>query len=101
MRPRTRWILGIALTIIGTGLVLYGMVSVFLQIASLYQANLSDPLGGSPTREADTAKSMHRPLYIAAIGVIPMLIGNFMLGASVLKALLGRKNKPAAGGRQS
>ena len=95
MSKRTRWTLGLILTIIGTALVLYGLINALLAFATLYQSNLSDPLGGGNDREANIAKDMQRPLIVAAIGIVPMLVGNFLLGASLLKALFGpKKGKP-------
>lgn len=67
--------LGLILMLVGGGVMLAGIVMALLQLGSLYQGAIDDPLGQPLGTEDSVRYDMLHWVGIGAIGVVPFLIG--------------------------
>lgn len=79
--------IGFLLMLIGGGVMLVGIVMALLELASLYQGALDDPLG-QPTGTEDTVRlGMLHWAGIGAIGIPPFLVGVVMFKGGIVRRL--------------
>jgi hypothetical protein len=91
---KARTVIGLILTLVGLAVVLYGLGSALKELVGLYAGALNDPLadpaGGG---ERGVSARMTRDAWIGAAGVLPLLVGSFLLNLGLIGAIrkLGKK----------
>ena len=81
----------IALIVVGSLLMIGGIVYAVLSLGCLYQATLADPLGVPDGLEANAQRGMLRGAGIAAAGAMPLLLGGWLLRRSSARAKAARR----------
>lgn len=78
-------LIGLVLFVVGLLVVLYGLGSALLELGSLYQGALNDPLGNSSVSSGNeeparvVGNHMWQYAIIGMIGIPPLLIGSTLL----------------------
>jgi hypothetical protein len=85
-----RTALGLILTVLGAGIMLYGIGAALVELIDLYQSTMADPLNQPEGGEAAVSSRMIRSLLIGAAGIPALLIGSLLLRVSILQRI-GRR----------
>jgi hypothetical protein len=73
-----RLLIGLFLILLGGGVMLGAVVMALLELGSLYQGALEDPLGQPMGAEQSVQTDMLRWAALGALGAAPFLIGMFL-----------------------
>lgn len=83
--------LGLILMLVGGGVMLVGIVMALLQLGSLYQGALDDPLGQPMGTEDAVRFGMLHWVGIGALGIVPFLIGVVMFKGAIARIYRRRR----------
>ncbi len=86
-----RTTLGILLVLLGVGVMLYGLGGALLELLSLYQGAMSDPLAEPAVGEKERAQAMMRSAIIGAVGIPFFVAGSVLLKVSLIQRLRRRQ----------
>lgn len=89
MKPRTA--IGLLLTLVGGGIILWGVWEALKPLADYYQASLNSAMSQPDDAEQKLSAAMMRGVKIGLVGVLPMIIGSVMLKISMFQRLRNRK----------
>lgn len=82
-----RWWLGIVLTLVGAGLIVWGVVDALLPLIDYYRQNLENPMGVADGAEKDLSRTMLHALIKGGVGVVPLIAGGVILKVSLFRKL--------------
>lgn len=82
--------LGLALLLLGGGIMLTGLGLALTPLIELYRNNLEHPLDDPATPEAQTKPRMMKGVYVGAAGAPLMIAGSIMLKITMIQRLRGR-----------
>jgi hypothetical protein len=74
-----RLLIALVLWVIGVGVMLYGIGNALLEISSLYQGAINNPLNQPDNAEKMFSERMIRMLIIGAAGIPFLIIGTIMV----------------------
>lgn len=86
-----RTILGVILSLIGAGFILYGLGNALMELSSLYQGALNDPMNQAEGAEKAISNNMIRHLTTGAIGAPFLIVGSVLLRSSAMRRRRLRK----------
>lgn len=71
--------IGLLLTLVGIGILLFGIGSALLQVVGMYEGALNDPLTPNDAAEAAVPATMVRYVLIGCIGIPFLVVGKVMM----------------------
>ena len=74
-----RLLIALLLWLVGAGIMIYGIGSALLELVSLYQGALTDPLNQPEGAEKGISDRMVRNLIIGAAGIPFIIVGTFLV----------------------
>ncbi|MFA6044668.1 MAG: hypothetical protein WC718_06760 [Phycisphaerales bacterium] len=89
--PATKAAIGIALSLLGGGVILYGAGLAIVPLVGMYQGAVDHPLDQPDGAEQNVSRDMLHGVKIGAIGVVPMLAGSVLLKVAMYQKLRGKK----------
>ena len=94
--PTTKAAIGLVLSLLGGGVILYGAGLAVVPLVGMYQGAVDHPLDQPEGAEQNVSREMLHGVKIGAIGVVPMLAGSVLMKAAMFQRL--RAGKGAARG---
>ena len=91
--------IGLILSLIGGGVVVFGIVVAVRAFGGLYEGATTNAMGMSATAEEDTSKAMIRAVIIGACGVPLLIAGTVLLKVSMFQRLA--RSSRGVGARRS
>ena len=80
-----KMILAIVFTLLGLAIALYGIGGALMEIAQMYQANLTDAMAGMEGGEEAASERILRSAVTGVIGVPFLIVGAFIFKVAFVK----------------
>ena len=86
--------LGLLLSLLGGGIVIYGASLAILALVGMYQGALEHPLDDPKGGEQSVSRDMLAGVKIGAIGVVPLLAGSILTNVGPFQRLAAKRTTP-------
>ena len=83
-----RTAIGLILTVVGAGVIVWGLWMGLQELRGLYEGATNDALGMGATAEQDASKRMIRWAIVGACGVPLFVVGSVMLKITFVQRLM-------------
>lgn len=90
-------LVGFTLLLVGIAIIVFGMFLALRPVVAMYQEAMTDPMGSEAQHSGqqdvldsakdDVPKKMFRGIAIAAVGLVPLLIGTVLLKIAMFQRL--------------